>query len=91
MVLKGVHKDGDRHFSKAFCDRTRGNGFQPKQGKFRSDIRKNFFNEGDETLEHIAQKSGGCPSPETFKVRLHSTLNYLTCLKMSLLTAEELD
>jgi len=44
QYLKGAYKkDGDRLFSRAFCNRKRGNGFKPKGGRFRLDIRKNFF------------------------------------------------
>lgn len=42
-VQKSHKKDGDKLFSRACCDRTRCNCFQVKQGRFRSDIRKNFF------------------------------------------------
>jgi len=44
QYLKGAYKkDGDKLFSRACCDRTRGNGFKLKEGRFRLDIRKTFF------------------------------------------------
>ena len=39
----GCKKEGDRLFSRVCCDRTRGNGFKLKEGRFRSEIRKKFF------------------------------------------------
>jgi len=54
--LKGAYrKDGENIFSTACCDRTRGNGFKLREGRFRLDIRKKFFHhEGGETLEQIS-------------------------------------
>ncbi|KAK4815832.1 hypothetical protein QYF61_008435 [Mycteria americana] len=44
QYLKGAYKkDGDRLLSRACNDRTRGNGFKLKEGRFRLDIRKKFF------------------------------------------------
>jgi len=39
-------KDWDRFFSGAFRDRTKGNIFKLKKGRFRLDIRKKFFTRG---------------------------------------------
>ena len=44
-------------------DRTRGNGFKLRQGKFRLGIRRKFFTQGGDTLEQVAQRGGGCPIP----------------------------
>ena len=44
QYLKGDYrKAGGCLFSKACCDRTRGNGFKLKEGSFRLDIRKKFL------------------------------------------------
>ena len=39
QYLKGAYKeDGDKLFSRASCNRTRSNGFELKEGRFRLDI-----------------------------------------------------
>jgi len=65
QYLKGSYrKEGDYLLSKACCDRTRGNGLNQRESRFRLDIRKKFFyHEGGETLEQIAQRSSGGPIP----------------------------
>jgi len=37
----GIYRD--RQFSRVCCDRTMGNGFQQKEGRFRLHIRKELF------------------------------------------------
>ncbi|KAK4830050.1 hypothetical protein QYF61_008388 [Mycteria americana] len=45
QYLKGPYKkDRDKLFSRACCDRTRGNGFKPSpEARFRLELRKKFF------------------------------------------------
>jgi len=44
QYLKGAYKKaGERLFTKACSDKTRGNGFKLKEGRFRLVIRKKFF------------------------------------------------
>jgi len=76
-VAEGAcRKDGDRLFSRACCDRTRGNGFKLKEGRL--DIRKKFFTM--RVLKHrhrLPREVGDAPSLETFKARLDGGLSNL--------------
>jgi len=93
QYLKGAYKrDGDKHFSRAFSDRTRGNGFKLKEGRFTVDTRKNFFTM--RVVKHwsrLPREVADAPSLATFKVRLDRALSNLIYLKMSLLIAGGLD
>ncbi|KAK4829003.1 hypothetical protein QYF61_001759 [Mycteria americana] len=67
--LKGAYKkDGDKLFSRACCDRTRGNGFKLKKGSFRPDLRKKIFTV--RVVKHwhrLPREELDAPSLETFK------------------------
>ena len=42
-VMGSCRKEGSRLFSRVCSDRTRGNGFKLKEGRYRLDIRKKSF------------------------------------------------
>ena len=79
QYIKGAYKkDGDKLFSRACCNRTRGNGFKLKEGRFRLDIRKKFFTM--RVVKHwnrLPREVVDAPSLETFKVRLDRALSNL--------------
>ncbi|KAK4810324.1 hypothetical protein QYF61_018266 [Mycteria americana] len=87
QFLKGAYKkDGDRLFNRACSDRTRGDGFKLKEGRFRLDRRKTFFTTRVLKRWHrLPREVIDAPSLETFKVRLDGALSNLISLKMSLL------
>jgi len=72
LYLKGAYeKDGDRLFSRACCNRTRSNGFKLNEGRFRLDIRKNFFTVRVVKYWYkLPREVVDAPSLETFKVML---------------------
>ena len=67
-----------RLFSRACCDRTRGNGFRLKEGRFRLDIRRKFY-----TIRVVRQwhrlpgEVVDVPSLETVKITLDRALSNL--------------
>jgi len=56
-------KAGEGVFTNTCSDRTRGDGFQLKEGTFTLDKEEILYNEGGEALEQVAQRSCGCPLP----------------------------
>ncbi|KFW62887.1 hypothetical protein AS28_02563, partial [Pygoscelis adeliae] len=79
QYFKGAYKkDGGKLFSRACCDRTRGNGFKLKGGRSRLDIRKKFFTL--RVVKHwprLPREVVDAPSLETFKTRLDGALSNL--------------
>jgi len=79
QILKWVYKkDGDRLFNRACSHRTRGNGFEPKKGRFRLGIRKKFFIMRVANPWHkLPREMVVAPSLEILKVRLDGALSNL--------------
>ncbi|KGL97538.1 hypothetical protein N301_03654, partial [Charadrius vociferus] len=77
QYLKGAYKkDGDKVFSRACTDKTRG--FKLKEGTFRLDVRKNIFTM--RVVKHwhmLSREVVDTPFLETFKVRLNRALSNL--------------
>ena len=65
-------------FIRECSDRTRGNGFQLKEGRFRLAIRKKFFTVRVEThWNRLPREAVAVPSLEVFKTRLDRALSNL--------------
>ena len=79
LYLKGVYKqEGEWLFMMMDSDSTRGNGFQLGQGRFKLDIRRNFFTQRVVThWNWLPKEVVVAPSLEAFKVRLDVALGSL--------------
>jgi len=79
QYLKGTYrKDGEGLFTRVCSDRTRGNGFKLTEGRFRLDIRKNFFT--IRVVKHwnrLPREAVDTPSMKVFKARLDGALSNL--------------
>ncbi|KFP44114.1 hypothetical protein N324_01452, partial [Chlamydotis macqueenii] len=79
QYLKGTYKKNEEElFSRACCDRMRGNGFKIEGSRFRLDARKIFF--PIRVVEHwhrLPREVFDAPSLETFKARLDEALSNL--------------
>jgi len=79
QYLKGAYKKaGEGLFTRAYSDRTRGNDFKLKEGKYRLDARKKFFTV--RVVRHwqrLPRETVDAPSLEVLKARLDSALSNL--------------
>ncbi|GAB0183273.1 hypothetical protein GRJ2_000792600 [Grus japonensis] len=79
QYLKGTcRKAGEGLFTKAWSDRTRGNGLKLKEGRFRLDIGKKLFSVS--VVRHwnrLPREAVAAPSLEVFKARLDGALGNL--------------
>ncbi|KAK4818488.1 hypothetical protein QYF61_014218 [Mycteria americana] len=82
QYVKGAYKKaGEELFTRACSDRTRGNGFKLKEGRFRLDIRKKLFTM--RVVRHwnrLPQEAVDASALEVFKARLDGALSNLAAL-----------
>jgi len=79
QYLKGDYKKaGEGPFTRSCSDRTRGNGFRLKEGRFRFGIRKKLFTMRVVRHWHrLPSEAVDAPSLEVFKARLNGDLSNL--------------
>ena len=92
QYLKGVYKqEGEWLFRRVGSDRTIGNGFKLRQGRFRLDIRRRFFTQRVMThWNRLLKEVMDAPSLEAFKARLDVALGSLVWWLATLHIAGEL-
>ena len=79
QYLKGAYKqEGERLFTRVDCDRTMGNVFKLRQGRFQFDIRRKFFTQRVVThWNRLPREVVDAPSLEAFKAMLDVSLGSL--------------
>ena len=79
QYLKGAYKqEQEQLFTRVDSDRTWGNGLKLRQGRFRLDIKSNFFHPGGgDALNRLPKEAVDAPSLEAFKARLDVALGSL--------------
>ena len=77
--LRACKRERDQHFIWSSGDKTRGNGFEVKEGKFRMGVRQKFFTQ--RAVRHWPREAVDVPFLEVFKTRLDWALDSLVkCL-----------
>ena len=79
QYLKGAYKqEEDLLFTQSDSDRTRGDGFQLKKGRFRLDVKEECFAQGVmESWNMLPRDVVDAPSLEAFKARLDGAMGSL--------------
>ena len=75
--MKGAYKQaGEGLFTRSCGDRTKGNGFKLKEGRFRLDLRKKFFAmRMVRPWNRLPREAVDVPSLEVFKAMLDTALS----------------
>ena len=60
-IYRGQKKKGERLFCRVFCDKTRGNGFKLKEGRFKFKIRRTTRAVRHWNASGHTQRDDGCP------------------------------
>ena len=76
QYLKGAYKqEGDQTFARSGSNRTKGNGFDLKEERFRLDVRKKLFTQRKvRHWKRLYREAECAPSLEEFKARLDEIL-----------------
>ena len=79
QYLKGAYKKAQEGlFTRACGDRTRGDGFQLQEGRFRLDVGKKFFTvRAVRHWNRLPREAVDAPSLEVFEARLDGALSNL--------------
>ncbi|PKU46118.1 hypothetical protein llap_3615 [Limosa lapponica baueri] len=79
QYLKGAYRrDGEGLSTREYSERTRGNGFKLKEGRFKLDIRKKFFIvRVARHCNRFPREAVDAPSLEVFTARLDEALSNL--------------